>query len=494
MRKKLLAQNTASSLLYQITTIICGFVLPRLIIENYGSVVNGLVNSITQFLGLITYLDLGMSAVVQSALYKPLAEHDDRTVSKIISSSRRFFRKIAFALVVYVVLLIVIYPMLNGEDFDRLYIGTLILAISISSFAQYYFGISEQLLLSADQRIYIAYYLQIITLVVNTLTCAFLMKCGVSIQMVKLVTALIFLMRPIYYRYYVRNHYSIDTRIQYDEEPIKQKWNGLAQHIAAVVIGGTDTVVLTVFSTLENVSIYGVYYLVINGIDKLFISLTSGFQSLYGELWAKQELTELNKSFSRLIWGVHTGVVFFFGCTSCLIVQFVQVYTKGINDINYVVPTFAILITSAYAVYCLRLPYNLMVLAGNHYKQTQNSYVVATIINIIVSILTVKKYGLVGVAIGTLVSMVYQTIWMALYNSKNLVCWPLQYFIKQVVVDVISVSVPKILCGYLEMTTITYGGWFAMALKVALIWGGWIVMVNIWFYKDMLMSIVRRIR
>ena len=41
----------------------------------------------------------------------------------------------------------------------------------------------------------------------------------------------------------------------YEKEPIQQKWNGIAQHVAAVVIGGTDTVVLTLFSTLQNVSI-----------------------------------------------------------------------------------------------------------------------------------------------------------------------------------------------------------------------------------------------
>ena len=69
MSTKLLARNTCVSLLYQAITAICGFIMPRLVITYYGTTVNGLINSITQFLGIITYLDLGISAVVQSALY-----------------------------------------------------------------------------------------------------------------------------------------------------------------------------------------------------------------------------------------------------------------------------------------------------------------------------------------------------------------------------------------------------------------------------------------
>ena len=82
-RGKKLALNTITSLILQLVTVVCGFILPRLILESFGSDVNGLVNSITQFLGVITLLDLGVGAVVQSALYKPLTEKDTDMISKI---------------------------------------------------------------------------------------------------------------------------------------------------------------------------------------------------------------------------------------------------------------------------------------------------------------------------------------------------------------------------------------------------------------------------
>ncbi len=60
---------------------------------------------------------------------------------------------------------------------------------------------------------------------------------------------------------YVNRHYAINRKIVYDREPIQQKWNGIAQHIAAVVLNQTDIVVLTIFRPITDVSIYSVYNL-----------------------------------------------------------------------------------------------------------------------------------------------------------------------------------------------------------------------------------------
>lgn len=94
MRNKLLAKNTVASLIAQITTLICGFILPRLFLQHFGSEVNGLVNSIVQFLSVISFLELGVGAVVESSLYKPLAEKDNQQISKVMVSANKFFSAI----------------------------------------------------------------------------------------------------------------------------------------------------------------------------------------------------------------------------------------------------------------------------------------------------------------------------------------------------------------------------------------------------------------
>lgn len=489
MRKKLLAKNTVASLLSQITALVCGFILPRLFLEYFGSEVNGLVNSITQFLGVISFLELGVGAVVQSSLYKPLADGDKQQVSRVMVSADRFFRRLAQILLGYVLILVAVYPLIANQSFGYLYTATLIAAISISSFAQYYFGIVNSLLLNADQRGYIQYNAQTITVVLNTVVCVFMIKLGGSVQLVKLTTSLIYLARPLILRIYVSRMYQIDWKIQYDKEPIQQKWNGVAQHIAAVVLDGTDTIVLTLLSTLSNVSIYSVYFMVIRGVKTLFLSMTNGIQSLLGELWARQELNELRETFGWSEWCIHTGTTYVFACTAALIVPFVRVYTAGINDANYIQPAFAILLTLANAMHCLRLPYNIMVLVAGHYKQTQKNYIVAATINIVLSVLTVKAWGLIGVAIGTLAAMAYQTVWLAIYDSKHFVFWPMKAVVKQFVVDSVTATCIVMLSGMLTMRSVSYLSWIILAIVTALLAIIITACLNFIAYKDKMMAL-----
>ena len=489
MRGKRLFYNTISSLVFQIVTIICGFVLPRLILNAYGSEVNGLVNSITQFLGVISFLELGVGAVVQSALYKPLAEKKQDDVSKIISSANKFFTRIGQILLAYVIVLVFLYPRFAGKDFGFAYIATLIVAISISSFAQYFFGIVNRLLLTADQRGYIQYNAQTVAVICNTVACFVLIQLGCSIQIVKLTTSMIYLLQPFVIYLYVRQHYNINRKIKYTKEPIPQKWNGIAQHVAAVILDGTDTIVLTLLATLSDVSIYSVYFLVVKGVKQLFMSMTNGITSLIGELWAKQELEELNKTFSWTEWVIHTGTTLVFGLTAVLIVPFVKVYTLGIHDANYLQPLFAALIVAAHAGHCLRLPYNIIILAGGHYRQTQNNYIVAAILNVVVSIGTVKTWGLIGVAIGTLVAMGYQTIWMALYDSRHLIKWPFRNFVKQLFVDCLTVLLGFFATRMFALPEATYIQWIILAIKMAIIWVAIVLAINAIFYRDKTKSV-----
>lgn len=482
-RKKRLVYNTFSSLLYQITTIVCGFILPRLILTAFGSEVNGLVNSIAQFLGIISFLELGVGAVVQSSLYKPLAEHDDEQVSRIIKSANRFFRTLAGILLVYVIILTIFYPIFAKQSFDYSYTATLVVIISISSFAQYYFGIVNRLLLTADQHGYVQYNAQTVAIILNTAMCFLLIRLGFGIRIVKLATSLIYLLQPFMIYLYVRRHYHINRKISYTEEPIKQKWNGIAQHVASVILDGTDIVVLTVFASLSEVSIYSVYFLVVKGVKQLFLSMTNGIQSLMGELWAGGEERELKSLFGWTEWVIHTGTIFVFGVAAITIVPFVQVYTNGVTDADYAKPLFAALLVAANAGHCLRLPYNLMILAAGHYKQTQSNYIVAAALNVLISVLTVRRFGLAGVAVGTLIAMLYQTVWMAIYDSRNIIKWPIKNFLKQTAADAATVLVMLVATKRFHMMAVNYTAWFLYAAMVAAISLVLAVAVNMMFYK-----------
>lgn len=493
MFSSLLVKNTLGSILFQITTIICGFVVPRLILKSYGSDINGLVNSIAQFLAVISLLEFGVGSVVQSALYKPLAIKSKVDISSIISSANNFFRRLAQILVVYVFVLIAIYPNLVNDSFSWMYTALLILAISISSFAQYYFGVVDRLLLTSDQRGYIQYNAQTITLIINTIACYVLIDFGYSIHIVKLTTSIIYLIRPIYLRWYVNKYYDIDRDINYIGEPIKQKWNGVAQHLAAVALDGTALIILTTFDNLKSVSIYSTYFLVVSGIKQLFIASTNGIQAIMGNLWAKQELEELKKFFIWTEWSLHNLIVFLFGCTLTLIVPFVMIYTSGVSDAQYYQPLFAMFLVIAHSLHCFRLPYNIMILACGHYKQTQNCYIIAMILNLVISIGLVYCFGLVGIACGAFLSLLYQVLWMAFYNCEALKIVKWKNFTKQIIVDILMYFIGIYSCNLLNINCKNYTDWAITAITVAFVWGTIILVVNFIAYKDRVIMLKRKI-
>ena len=491
-RNKRLAFNAVTSLLLQIAVIINGFIIPRLILESYGSEVNGLVNSVTQFLGVISLLDLGVGAVVQTSLYKPLADNDIAGISRIYVSAGKFFKRIALILIVYSAVLMIFYPLTVKGSFGHFYSASLTAIIAVSSFAQYYFGVVNGLLLSADQKGYIQYSVQIVTVIINTVVCAVLMKCGFSVHIMKLAASLTFVVRPLFLYFYVGKHYKIDKTVTYTEEPIKQKWNGMAQHFAAFVLSGTDSIVLTLFSTLENVSVYSVYNTVILGVKNLLMSLTNGFQSLTGEMIAKRETDKLYSFFAYTEWFFHTATTLIFGCTGVLLVSFVRVYTSGVDDADYIQPLFAFLITAANAGHCLRLPYNILILAAGHYKQTQSNYIIAMIMNIVISAATVKLWGLIGVAVGTLAAMVYQTVWMAWYDSKNIIRLPFGNFLKQCGADILTVIISSIATYKIPLLSVSYMSWVLQAAEVFIVWLMIALVINLVFYKENILNILEK--
>lgn len=494
--KQKLHLTSGFALFLQVFTIVYGFVLPRLFLEYFGSAVNGLVSSISQFLGFIALAECGVGAVVQSALYKPLAQKNNVDLTRIIVSAEHFFRNIAKLLLLYTFILLVIYPNLVNGQFDYLYTASLVFIIAISSFAQYYFGITYRLLLNSDQLGFIPYIIQIVALSLNLGISVFLMKAGTSVHIVKLASSTVFLFQPLTISFIAHKWYKFERGVQWDKSAIPQKWNGLAQHISAVVLQSSGVFVLTIFSTLENVSVYAIYNIVIQGVKSLTMSITNGMQAFLGNLFAKGDMCAFRVNFEKFEWKLHFVVTLVFSTTAILIVPFVKVYTKGITDANYTVPLFGITLTVAWGMYCIRLPYNIVVLAVGHYRQTQTSAIVEAILNLVTAIVFVLKFGLVGVAVGTFVAMVYRSFYLAWYISKNVIKRSLCVFAKILIIDLTSIGLITIVsCLFGEKLLFNdpqnYLEWMFFAVQEFMICLSIISFINVCFNYKKFSSLLR---
>ncbi|MGI6264935.1 MAG: lipopolysaccharide biosynthesis protein, partial [Acutalibacteraceae bacterium] len=402
--------NSGSGLLLELVTFLSGIILPRLIIGHYGSEVNGLITSITQFLGYLTLLQSGVGGVVKAALYKPLEGKDTNAVSRIVKSTDTFFKRLAGVTVLYLAVLCVVFPFVVEGSFDTWYTVFMILLIGMTTLAQYLFGITYQLVLQADQRNYICNVAQIVTIIGNLAVSALLIFLGSSIHMVKLLSGFVFVLRPIAIHFYARKKYKIDTKVQPDNNAIKQRWYGVGFSVASFVHKKTDVFLLTIFSTLSNVSVYSVYGSVLAGIDSFISNLTGSFQAAFGNMLARDERENIKEKFDIYVFLSNVLVTVVFSVTFLQMIPFVRLYTAKVSDVNYIYPVFAFVISAAEMSFCLRQPYQAIITAAGHYKQTSFGAYLEAAINIVLSLALLKPLGLLGIAIGTLVSMVYRTV------------------------------------------------------------------------------------
>ena len=498
MRSKKALANIIASLALQFVTIICGLITPRLIIETFGSSANGVVSSVSQFLGYIFLLESGIGGVVQAALYKPLANHDVQTISGIVKATERFFRIIAIIFIGYLCVVAMVYPLIVNKEFEYFFTFTLVLIIGASTFVQYYFGMAYQIVLQADQRGYTTAILRIFTTIINTILVIILIKLGANIHIVKLGSVAIYIFRPILINTYVVKKYKIMKNCAINNNAIKQRWDGLGHHIAYFLHNNTDIVVLTLFANVKEVSVYSVYFMVVAGIAKLTSTFSSGLEAAFGNMIAKNETDVLNRNFRIYEFVSYTITTILFTSTALLIIPFVSVYTKGITDANYDRPLFAYVLTAAEAIYCVRFPYHSVVIAAGHFKQTRNGAFAEAFINIILSVVLVNFLGVAGVAIGTLCAMLFRTIQYAVYLSKHILKRSIMLFVKRNLISAMAVFIIILIVKFLPTGNIhSYGAWCRYAVIVTPIAITVTFMMNAIFYggnfKDIL-SILRRLK
>lgn len=344
------------------------------------------------------------------------------------------------------------------------------------------------MLLQADQKLYVYNFVQIIGTIANTIAAVILINAGCEIRIVKLASAVVFGITPIALFYYVKRNYKLDRNIAPDNSTIKQRWDAFAHQVAAFVNTNTDLMVLTVFSNLYQVSVYSVYNLVISGVKQLVTTCSSAIEAMLGDTIAKESTVQLNAKVNAYEWVLNVISCIALICSAMLIVPFVMIYTQGVSDTNYEQPIFAYLLCFATFMSCIRLPYQNLVEASGHFKETRNGAIGEAIINIVVSVIFVKKWGCVGVAIGTIVAMTVRTIQYAEYASKFILFRSSKIYLKRFIVSFISIAVTMTMfyvfnLGDVLVKATTYTEWILHAIVVFLVVSIVVVLINAIFYN-----------
>lgn len=484
MNKKLVALNIMSSLLLQIVTLISGFIIPKVILTCFGSEVNGLISSITQFLNYITLLEGGVSGVIMASLYKPIEEGNEQKISGIVKAANQFFYTIGKIYIVYTLIISVAYYFFIDTRFSFGYVMAMVLILGINLLIQYFFSYTLKVLLNASRKVYIVSLTQIIIIVINVILVVVLAKVYPQIHVIKLGSAVIFLLQPLIYTHFLKKYYHLDKNAEADNEAISQRWDGFGQNLAFFIHTNTDVVILTIFTDLIEVSVYSVYNLVAKGLKSLVTSISSAIVPSIGQVLARGNEKEIKSSVDMYEFGIGFISTLFFTCGIILIVPFVKIYTWDITDGNYIRPAFGLLILLAEYIYCFRDPYVSISYASGHFKQTAKYAYMEAAVNILLSLILIRKVGIIGVAIGTLISMILRMICSVIYLKHHILHRPIRIFIKKAVVFWLSAAaVASFFLNCVHINPKNYMEWCILGLEAGVVTGIVLCIVSFLFFR-----------
>ncbi len=469
-RTKKTKTNIVVSILYQLIYTVIGLVLPRFILRTFGSDVNGIMRSIDQLLSCTMLLEGGIGGMVLASFYLPLASNDSRAVSDIFNNTKRFFNRISAVYAALVILFSVFATLIINTEYDPTFVGALVLILGLTYYFNYYLGVTHQLLLKADQKLYIVQLVLMVTLTLNAGISIGLMESGAGIHVVKLVSAFVFLLNPLIYRIYIKQHYDISKKLFDPNRRMPRKRDGVIHHVAYFIHRNTDVVILSIFRGVKEVSVYSIYYSVVVGLENFLTAVSNGLAGVIGNIIAKKENKLLTNSFE--VYEMCNTFLTSFFCTAAavLILPFVRIYTDGVTDAEYIRPSFAYLLIAAQWFYCIRIPYNNVINSAGHYGQTKPGAYMEAALNFFISLLTVHKFGLAGVAFGTMTAMLARTVYMAWYLSKNILKRNFRVFIRNSGIHIaVSVIIVFVMYQCYEVPSDSFMNWGINAAFVSII-------------------------
>lgn len=415
----------AANLFLQIVVFISGIILPRFILQAYGSSINGMITSVNQFLTYLGLAEAGVATASVVALYTPLALGRKDEVNSILSAARKFYNRSGVLFLSLTAVLVFIYPFFISGQLDDSLVRWMIVVLAGSTLVDYFFLGKYRVLLMANQEGYVVALIQSVGTVANMVVSIGLIYAGASVLAVKAVATGVYVLRLFLVKAYAKTKYpDLDFHAQPAEGALKQKNAALFHQVVTIIVNNTDTTILTIClgsRSLLEVSVYGIYMLVVNAVNQLLTSFSNGLTAGFGEVIARREEETLKKSYSDYEYMFFLIFFVVVACMGVLLIPFISVYTIDMKDVQYVRPVIAVLFTLLVFLQNVRIPGLTIICAAGHYKETRYQAGLEAAINIVVSLALVWSMGMTGVLIGTVCSYGYRSFEIILYTNRHLI-------------------------------------------------------------------------
>ncbi|MBF0713649.1 polysaccharide biosynthesis C-terminal domain-containing protein [Gemella sp. GH3] len=492
MRTKKAFYNILTTLILQIITIISGFVVNKLFVLYYGSSINGMVGGVNQIISALVLIEAGVGAAATLALYDPLRESNINKINKILGATKSFYYRSGIIYILVILLLVWIYPQFISSQIDTYSVRLIIVILSLGSIIDYFFFGKYRVLLTADQKLYVINIYQGISMLLSMVASIWLIYNGYSYFIVKFVAAVMLFIRFVAVKLYINKNYNVEFSKDFSGINLSQRWGAFVHQIATVVVFNTDVIVITLFggsTSLLLAGVYVVYNMIYTALSNLVGSITNSLIPSFGDLLLEKDYVKLYNIFSNFEFLVFYIIYFVYTCFTVLLGPFVNVYMQGVTDANYNDGNLVILFSLMAVLQSIRIPSNTMIGASGHYKETQWRAVLEAIINIVFSIVLAGYIGIYGVLIGTIISFLYRSVDMILYNNKYIVKNTLQKTIKRILLNTASMIFIVYIFSKISVSVSSYFDWILYASLISIIVLAYYTLLNYIFEKKEIINI-----
>ena len=448
----------------QIMIALFGFINRKVFLMHLGVELLGVNGLFSDVLSILSFADLGIGPIIMFALYQPIAEENTEKIRSLLKFYRNVYNWV-IALVVIVGL--AFYPFLQQINTDiplnelRLYYWI----FQVNNIIGYICAYRESYVIACQHEreltiitLISSVALSCLQIVIVMLTSNFLLYLllGVFVTVAKKIITNVYIINK-----YPETKLRGASDISLDEKKtIFRKTSAMLVHkIGNLAINQTDSLVVSYIGNVVQWGLVSNYLMLKRIIVLIFEKIYGAMMPSMGNLIASEDPSRRDRVFEMYDLANFWFCSFCFVGLSVLSSPFIHMFFGAdvlLDDITVFVFCFAFLVDG------LRAPVSMMREASGRFEKDKWFTILAAAINLVVSIVCAKCWGIAGVFFGTICSMLVLHVSriILLFESGKFCYTPRLYFKRLAVYLLLSIG------GYLPtmMVVSWIGDWLGVHL------------------------------
>ena len=413
------AKNILLSFLSQTITMAFSLIVPRLFITVFGSEVNGFFSTVTQLYSYLEILRAGVGMAAIQALYGPIVQKDESQISKIISTSKKYFNKLGFVYLGATAILAIGFMLFGNVNLNKYDVLLIVIMQGVAgwlSFAQINWFVD---LLRAEGKNYIFVAIQMTGIILTRIAEIILIYKTQNPVLVKSASLFFIFLEYIAFVIYRKKYYN---RFNFNDETnmslLKNRKSYLTFHISSLICTNTDIVILTLFCGYQISSVYSVYFLIVSGVNAIINTVYSSTAFLLGHSY-QRGIDVFRKTHDTYYLVYLTLTTALFSVCYVLMIPFIELYTLDVQDVNYIYKYLPLLFCVIQILTCGKNVGDITINVGGLAKKVVWRAILEATINLVVSLVMVRFAGIYGVLIGTIIALSYRMIDILIFSNRN---------------------------------------------------------------------------